>query len=159
MNAAGVEGVEEITEAEPEQEEEPGQERKTKTEAKQKQNKAEQNKTKLIASFGIFVGNTGDRVIDDRTRGSRMASGNFTTKPMMLWMSFTENQVATPTRTYVHTHHTHTYRQPYILHIRRWTLRLRYRTLPYATLRHSTLQPTTYNQCSTDRDDTVEGKL
>ena len=43
MNAAGVEGVEEITEAEPEQEEEPGQERKTKTEAKQKQNKAEQN--------------------------------------------------------------------------------------------------------------------
>ena len=151
MNAAGVEGVEEITEAEPGQ--------KEKQKRKQNKNRTKQNKTKLIASFGIFVGNTGDRVIDDRTRGSRMASGNFTTKPMMLWMSFTENHVVTPTRTYVHTHHTHTYRQPYILHIRRWTLRLRCRTLSYATLRHSTLQPTTYNQCSTDRDDTVEGKL
>lgn len=112
MNAAGVEGVEEITEAE--RDEEPEQE--TKTKAEQNKTKTEQKQNipnkKLIASFGIFVGNTGDRVIDDRTRGSRMASGNFTTKPMMLWMSFTENHVNTTTRTYVQTHHSHvqTYR-------------------------------------------------
>ena len=156
MNAAGVEGVEEITEAE--RDEEPEQE--TKTKAEQNKTKTEQTKPKLTASFGIFVGNTGGRVIDDRTRGSRMASGNFTTKPMMLWMSITQNHVATPTRTYVQTHHAHvqTYRHTDCTAPTPLDAALHNRAIPCAMPQHTTtynLQPTT----STARTGTTRSRV
>ena len=47
-------------------------------------------KVKVIASFGTIVSNSGARVSFYRTRGSRMASGNFTTKPMMLYIHKSE---------------------------------------------------------------------
>ena len=45
---------------------------------------------KTIASFGMFV------ILEQglyRTRGSRMASGNFTTKPMMLLVTEKKNMI------------------------------------------------------------------
>ena len=69
---------------------------------------ASRNKTSS-ASFGMFVSNTGVKVSVYRTRGSRMASGNFTTKPMMLYdhQSKRRNNNAFSINTLINTNNPH----------------------------------------------------